>query len=725
MADPLSALKKKKEEESAKASTPTPAAEVPASSAEPRKAAGGTLGLDEVSAVLGARSRPPPSSTSSSSRATQGQAAPQPPPPPPPAPAQTSPLPVQPQSATPASLSSGYPQPAAEQRVATAAPSSPSVSATPPVAARSTSGAAGGVKSQASSSGPITFDGMLPGESVTKATQAVYFTVPKPFHEIEGRILVTPYRLRFQPKKGCLREEVEWMKTSGFFECTLGAIEEIRKDKSTTTAGALENKLQVVTKDTRTLTFVAPGGQGTKDLAEVADAYAAFSAPATPLALFAGKFAQELGVDHYSSDGCNGWHLYDPAVEFARMGIETDDFPNPASPWKMSNINNRYGLCETYPALIALPRNMTPSELSAVAQFRKKRRLPVMSWCGGPELQFASIWRCSQTTEGFNFLKNNFCPEDQKLVSLIRTSVGKERDLLLIDLRPWKSAMANKATGGGYEGYERCNLVFGNIDNIHAVLSGYKAMAAAVAAVEDGAIGSWVRDVANSNWYDYIGAILHCCTRVIGEIMEHKKSCMVHCSDGWDRTAQTTSISMLCLDSQYRTLRGFLLLIQKEWCSFGHKFRTRLALGEAKTSEYSPVFVQWLECVFQIWQQHPTAFEWTPALLLCLATEVFSNRFGTFLCDCEKERQAVANSTLSFWAFILSPEEAPKYTNPRYARVSGPIVPSPCQARFVVWDAFWFRYHLHGNRAKTVDQGGSQAPMVAPGTPATASCQDV
>lgn len=32
---------------------------------------------------------------------------------------------------------------------------------------------------------------------------------------------------------------------------------------------------------------------------------------------------------------------------------------------------------------------------------------------------------------------------------------------------------------------------------------------------------------------------------------------VVHCSDGWDRTAQLTSLAMLMLDSHYRTLRGF------------------------------------------------------------------------------------------------------------------------------------------------------------------------
>ena len=35
------------------------------------------------------------------------------------------------------------------------------------------------------------------------------------------------------------------------------------------------------------------------------------------------------------------------------------------------------------------------------------------------------------------------------------------------------------------------------------------------------------------------------------------KSVVLHCSDGWDRTAQLSSLAMLMLDSHYRTLRGF------------------------------------------------------------------------------------------------------------------------------------------------------------------------
>lgn len=44
---------------------------------------------------------------------------------------------------------------------------------------------------------------------------------------------------------------------------------------------------------------------------------------------------------------------------------------------------------------------------------------------------------------------------------------------------------------------------------------------------------------------------------------------LVHCSDGWDRTSQLTSLAQLLLDPYYRTIQGFCRLVAKEWCSFG------------------------------------------------------------------------------------------------------------------------------------------------------------
>jgi hypothetical protein len=58
-------------------------------------------------------------------------------------------------------------------------------------------------------------------------------------------------------------------------------------------------------------------------------------------------------------------------------------------------------------------------------------------------------------------------------------------------------------------------------------------------------------------------------------------------------------LAQLLLDPYYRTLSGFLVLIEKDWLSFGHMFKQRLGqAGDAH--EQSPVFHQWLDCVWQV-----------------------------------------------------------------------------------------------------------------------------
>lgn len=42
-------------------------------------------------------------------------------------------------------------------------------------------------------------------------------------------------------------------------------------------------------------------------------------------------------------------------------------------------------------------------------------------------------------------------------------------------------------------------------------------------------------------------------------MVEEGRSVLVHCSDGWDRTAQTCALTALLIDSYYRTLHGFMV----------------------------------------------------------------------------------------------------------------------------------------------------------------------
>lgn len=117
-------------------------------------------------------------------------------------------------------------------------------------------------------------------------------------------------------------------------------------------------------------------------------------------------------------------------------------------------------------------------------------------------------------------------------------------------------------------------------------------------------------------------------------------SVVVHCSDGWDRTAQLTALAMLLLDPYYRTMKGFEVLIEKEWLSFGHKFQQRIGHGDNHHSDAdrSPVFLQFLDCVWQVSKQFPHALEFNEHFLITILDHLYSCRFGTFLCNTERER---------------------------------------------------------------------------------------
>lgn len=77
--------------------------------------------------------------------------------------------------------------------------------------------------------------------------------------------------------------------------------------------------------------------------------------------------------------------------------------------------------------------------------------------------------------------------------------------------------------------------------------------------------------MADSSWAKHIQSILKGATMISHFVHERNTSIIVHCSHGWDRTAQLTSLAMLLMDPYYRTIKGFQTLIEKEWISFGHK----------------------------------------------------------------------------------------------------------------------------------------------------------
>jgi myotubularin-related protein 1/2 len=260
-------------------------------------------------------------------------------------------------------------------------------------------------------------------------------------------------------------------------------------------------------------------------------------------------------------------------------------------------------------------------------------------------------------------------------VQLVAATTGGCSTLVIADARPQVAAFGNTVMGAGYEQIDRYKVAveFLGIDNIHAVRDAYRRLCdlCAPRPAADGDLHYWA-GVSATRWLEHVLRVLQGSVRVAG-LMEAGHSVLVHCSDGWDRTSQLTSLAMLLLDEHYRTLRGFATLVEKEWVAAGHQFRTRSSHGQRGfwSGHCSPVFLQWLDCVRCVQRHYPAAFEFNEALLVFLAEHVFSCRYGTFLFDSERELIAAGarERTLSVWSFVL--ENASRFIVPECVPVHG------------------------------------------------------
>eukprot|EP00051_Salpingoeca_urceolata_P025349 m.452199 g.452199 ORF g.452199 m.452199 type:complete len:590 (+) comp20325_c4_seq4:86-1855(+) len=514
---------------------------------------------------------------------------------------------------------------------------------------------------------------VMPGETIICYDDDVTFL--DPFEPpSSGRLVVTSARLSFLVSGTCK------------VAVPLGLIERVDKVGNHSSRGEHAYGLEVQCKDFRSLKFShRREDHSRRAVYEAIMTYAfTFSSGLKYFALLlrdAGASRLKLPLGEKS-----GWKLYDFEREMRRQGLPNDS-------WRISTINSKYELCPTYPPLFAVPSNVGNDELASISQFRSRGRLPVLSWIH-PKTK-STITRCSQPRVGF---AGKRCAEDEAMFQAIRQqNPDPSAKLYIMDARPRRNAVANQAKGLGYEYasvYSDCEICFLNIHNIHVMRESLKRLREICYPMQDQQ--PWLSGLEASNWLKHAKAIISGAVRIV-DLLDKGSSVLIHCSDGWDRTAQLSALAMLMLDPYYRTTEGFQVLVEKEWLSFGHKFLQRLGLGDRNhgDEQRSPVFLQFIDCTWQIMQQFPCAFEFNEKLLIAILDHMYSGLFGTFLFNCQRERTDadLPNTTFALWDLITLC--ADEFKNPLYSPSEHQEKLDVCPAmRFMrVWRGYFFRWN--------------------------------
>jgi len=324
-------------------------------------------------------------------------------------------------------------------------------------------------------------------------------------------------------------------------------------------------------------------------------------------------------------ENIHGWEIYDAKAEWKRQGISEKGVDRG---WRISTINSDYAFSPTYPALLVVPSTISDNVLNYAGKHRSKVRIPALTYLH--PVNNCSITRSAQPTVGMRSARS---VQDERLVSACFSATaslggystpeakpspsgsqlnlaehseesemtdverledeiiasaenipdqphvyGAQQRNLIVDARPTINAMAQHAAGYGSENmdhYKFATKAYLGIDNIHVMRESLRRV---FEALKDSDLVDAPPNrelLAKSGWIKHITGILDGAALIARQVGIHHSHVLIHCSDGWDRTSQLSALSQIMLDPYYRTLDGFIVLVEKDWLAFGHMFQQR------------------------------------------------------------------------------------------------------------------------------------------------------
>uniref|UniRef100_A0ABM5FU86 Myotubularin-related protein 12 n=1 Tax=Pogona vitticeps TaxID=103695 RepID=A0ABM5FU86_9SAUR len=190
----------------------------------------------------------------------------------------------------------------------------------------------------------------------------------------------------------------------------------------------------------------------------------------------------------------------------------------------------------------------------------------------------------------------------------------------------------------------------------------------------------WFSLVESTNWLEIIRKCLRKAVDVVESLEAQNTNVLLIEENASDLCCVISCLVQVMMDSYCRTKLGFQSLIQKEWIMGGHAFLDRCNHLRQSDKEEAPVFLLFLDCVWQLVEQYPPAFEFSETYLTVLSDCLYIPVFSTFFFNSQHQRDTTMyggsldtqGSKLSYcsvwnWSVQFEPEAQAFLNNPLYA----------------------------------------------------------
>ncbi|XP_061163941.1 myotubularin-related protein 10-A-like isoform X2 [Saccostrea echinata] len=520
---------------------------------------------------------------------------------------------------------------------------------------------------------------LLPGERVVTEADSVLCFVP--FTEkkqgTSGKLFITNFKLTFLTgdrssyEKEAQRQRNKIIDDGDIPLTNIESIYQVvsggkrRKLLPNTTVSTLTKYLEIHCKDFRTHVFgfkFSPKDQ----IKKITNAVIHYAYPNKSYLLYAFEYAKALQTPENGT--VSNTPRYDCAADWERELNRCG-----CTKWTVCEVNQGYCVSQSMPERFVLPMNlMSYDELMKAASQFNENRLP--AWCythtsGASLVRMAEMYADSDLAGYVGNLSSEmyirtYCNRLRTAIQLADVNKGYPVEMDLTKLCP-----SLKDIQGAYEKLK--DLIF--ID------SGKDF------AVQD---ISWLSSLEGTKWLTCVSQ----CLKTACDAAEHMKrhTVIIKEPDSRHYCCLISSLVQILLDRYFRTRIGFQSLIQREWVAMGYPFQREGCLVQdlnRPNNEYIPLFLLFLDCVWQLMGQYPSAFAFSETYLVTLWDSVHMGIFETFLFDSYHQRtryhidgrwqQRFCLPSVWDWQIQFSNDDQSFFNNPLYIMKTNPDV---CEA---------------------------------------------